>query len=136
MKAIREYSFQDLDDVIQSALKSTLELVYKHISMIIYVAGPMRGFAEENRPAFEAAKKQLLEEYEPLLNNVRVIIPHDILPKYKIGQMPMSMYIRSDIEVVLNSNLVFMLKAWENSVGASAEHAVAKWAGVDIRYEQ
>jgi len=104
--------------------------------MIIYVAGPMRGFAEENKPAFEAAKKQLLKEYGELFKDVRVIIPHDILPKEKNGQMPMSMYIRSDIEVVLNSNLVFMLKCWENSVGASAEHAIAKWAGVDIKYEQ
>lgn len=103
--------------------------------MLIYVTGPMRGFEKENKPAFELAKKKLLSTYYPLYNNCRVIIPHDILPKELNGPMPMEMYIRADVEVVLNSNIVYMLKGWEKSIGASAEHAIAKWKGCQIQYE-
>ncbi len=104
--------------------------------MIIYVAGPMRGYNEENKPAFEAAKNMLQDKYSDLgYDPLRVIIPHDIFPKQQNGDLPMSMYIRADVEVVLNSTIIFMLKGWEKSTGASAEHAIAKWAGCQIQYE-
>jgi hypothetical protein len=102
--------------------------------MIIYVAGPMRGYDEENKSAFEAAKKLIEQDFKDQGIEVQVIIPHDIMPKELNGPLPMEMYIRADVEVVLNSSIVFMLHGWYDSVGASAEHAIAKWAKKQIRY--
>lgn len=103
--------------------------------MIIYVAGPMRGYPEENKPAFEAAKKLIEQDFKSQGIEVQVIIPHDIMPKELNGPLPMEMYIRSDVELVLNSAMVYMLRGWEKSKGASAEHAIALWANTQVRYE-
>lgn len=103
--------------------------------MIIYVAGPMRGYPEENKPAFEAAKKLIEQDFRNQGIEVQVIIPHDIMPKELNGPLPMEMYIRADVEVVLNSAIVYMLRGWEKSKGASAEHAIALWANKQVRYE-
>ena len=99
---------------------------------MIYVAGPMTGYIELNKPAFDAAKEQLTAEF---FGMVQVVIPHDILPAKLCGFMPIEIYIRTDVEIVLNSSIVFMLNGWEDSKGANAEHAIAKWAGKQIRYQ-
>ena len=93
--------------------------------MIVYIAGPMTGYEELNKPAFDAAKEQLMAEFSGM---VQVVIPHDILPVKLCGFMP-------DVETVLNSSIIFMLNGWKDSKGASDEHAVAKSAGKQIRYQ-
>ena len=103
--------------------------------MIIYVAGPMRGFDAENKPAFEEMKRYIEQDSHIQGVEVQVIIPHDIMPKELNGPLPMEMYIRSDVEVVLNSTIVYMLRGWEKSKGASAEHAIALWANKQVRYQ-
>ena len=100
--------------------------------MIVYIAGPMTGYAKLNKPAFDAAKDFLNTEFAGM---AQLVIPHDIIPKELNGQMPLEMYIRVDVDVVLSSSMVYMLDGWQCSKGATAEHYVAKWAGKQIRYQ-
>ncbi len=103
--------------------------------MIIYVAGPMRGYDEYNKPAFEAAKNLIKQDFKNQGIEVQVIIPDDILSEELNGPLPMEMHIRADVEVVLNATIVYMLRGWEKSKGASAEHAIALWANKQVRYQ-
>jgi hypothetical protein len=102
------------------------------VIVIVYIAGPMTGYEKLNKPAFDQAKEYLNSEFAGM---AQVIIPHDIIPVHLNGLMPLEMYIRVDVDVVLSSSLVFMLEGWQISKGATAEHYVAKWAGKQIRYQ-
>lgn len=95
----------------------------------IYIAGPMRGCVDYNFPAFDAAKK-FLEE-----TGYRVISPADI--DRREGLTNQRGYAKRDCKAILDHcDSIYMLKGWEKSVGATAEHAVAKWAGLEIHYQE
>ena len=100
--------------------------------MIVYIAGPMTGYEKLNKPAFDEAKEYLNAEFAGI---AQVVIPHNIIPKELNGLMPLEMYIRVNVDVVLSSSMVFMLEGWQTSKGATAEHYLAKWAGKQIRYQ-
>ena len=36
---------------------------------------------------------------------------------------------------LVDCDAIYMLRGWENSKGARAEHAVAVWVGLDIMYQ-
>lgn len=39
------------------------------------------------------------------------------------------------LNTLLQCTHIYMLRGWENSKGATAEHAVAKWIGLEIIYQ-
>lgn len=108
--------------------------------MKIYIAGPMTGVPEHNFPAFDRAKVLLLKDgYE-------VVSPADIdramgfeglgttgAPE-ETKTMLREMFER-DIIALFDCDAIYLLKGWMNSVGATAEHAVARRLGL-IEYEQ
>jgi len=107
----------------------------------VYVAGPMRGYKEFNRAGFTEAR-QLLRA----LGYV-TICPHE--EEEKAGfDFDNKMYeedglysdnvfdtIRRDVDYILKCDSIYMLNGWEDSLGAKAEHAVARWAGLNVYYE-
>ncbi len=44
-------------------------------------------------------------------------------------------HMRADIRLLTYCSLIYMLKGWERSAGASAEHALAKALGLTVSYE-
>lgn len=94
----------------------------------IYVAGPMRGIKDFNFPAFDDARDHLI------VHNWQVISPADM--DRTLGQGTNRDYARRDTKAILECDAIYMLKGWEKSVGATAEHALATWAELTIFYQE
>lgn len=92
--------------------------------MTIYIAGPMTGLPEFNRPAFMAAAERLRAQGFEVLN-----------PAEHFGgdqSLPWSTYMREGIDAVLRADAVRTLPGWDASRGASLEVAVAQAVGIPV----
>lgn len=96
---------------------------------LYYIAGPMTGYPELNLPAFHAAKEFLQSEGN------RAITPADLDSVFGFDAAKLDFTIRIDFEAVMQCDSIYMLRGWEKSVGARAEHAIAVWRGIPVRYE-
>lgn len=101
----------------------------------IYVAGPMSGLPEFNFPAFMRKAEQLRAEgwlvFNPAEKEEEKAFDKDI---YAAGDAAAAVadgfdfrdvYLW-DLHKVVMADAIYMLKGWENSVGALGELAVAK----------
>lgn len=100
----------------------------------VYIAGPMRGIPEFNFPAFHDAAKQLRQLGYLVFNPAEFDQIFCLDPK--IAQ-PIHDYIRRDVHIIINEltpgrDGVVLLPGWAYSSGATAEHALAKWCGLNI----
>ena len=108
----------------------------------LYVIGPVSNIPDDNRPAFEEARKRLQESgYSP------VGIPHDSIEPGTPWEQAMRMSICNMLMYMDHydegkDDLVFdrfeydgiaMLDGWEKSNGASLEHEVAVAVGMPCR---
>lgn len=120
----------------------------------IYVAGPMTGYKFFNFQEFDAAKAHL----EGLYGTQAVIFSpadhdrmllgkdNDWLPEEKDSEGPwlkwaipnapdLRTMLGADLEwIAKNATHIYMLKGWENSKGAKAEHALAHALGLTFMY--
>lgn len=117
--------------------------------MKIYVAGPMTGYPKFNFPAFFAAQKKLEElgwtvfnpadkDSEASLDAEAVKTGDDKLAIKKGFDFREAF--GWDADKVINGDAIYMLKGWEASPGARAEHAIAsvmkiKYPEYQIIYE-
>ncbi|MGV0982813.1 MAG: DUF4406 domain-containing protein [Polynucleobacter sp.] len=90
--------------------------------MKVYISGPITGYADLNRLAFEEAKRALEAlDYMP-------ISPLDVCltaPDYWKWED----YMRADIEAMMKCGAIMMLDGWEQSRGAKIEHDLAEALG-------
>lgn len=103
----------------------------------IYIAGPMSGIPEWNYPAFFAAEKRLAKEgWTDIKNPARKDeeMGYDDAEAKKTGDTALSIAkgvfnfreaFEWDIKQILTGDAIYMLKGWEASPGACAEHATA-----------
>ena len=95
----------------------------------IYISGPMTGYDNFNKDAFDFAKRKLeaINEYD------QVITPFDIAP----NQDPNSwlFYMKLDIKALMDCDAIYVLKGYENSKGAMIEVNLAKSLSYPIFYE-
>jgi hypothetical protein len=100
----------------------------------VYIAGPMSGYPEFNFPAFFAAQATLEALGYKVWNPAAKDAENDFSDEtYKAGDAAASIEegfdLREaylwDIEKVINSDAIYMLKGWEASPGARGEHGVA-----------
>jgi hypothetical protein len=115
------------------------------MSLIIYVAGPMRGKRFFNFPAFDEAKA-ILES-----KGFTVISPADLdrsigfdpetfggdydwndLNKCEFSLMDA---IDRDVAALKKCDAIYMLRGWQLSKGANAEKALAEWMGLEVVYQ-
>ena len=113
-----------------------------------YIAGPMRGYPEYNYPAFYAAEEKLVELGWTVHNPARMDAKSDTEVDYtkrtieeqKLHDTAEASrhFARRDIDILLNKlraengDAVFVLPGWPNSIGATAEVAVGRWAMLPI----
>lgn len=92
--------------------------------MKFYIAGPMTGLPDFNRPAFHNAATRIFEQGHVALNPATL---PDGLSQFE--------YMDICFAMVRAADAIFMLRGWEKSDGAVAEHALAKKLGLSIILE-
>lgn len=92
--------------------------------MKVYVAGPMTGLPDFNRDAFR-------KQHVSLMNEGHIVLCPAILP----NGLSQHEYMDICFAMVRAADAIFMLRGWEKSDGAVAEHALAKKLGLSIILE-
>lgn len=111
----------------------------------IYLAGPMRGIKHYNFPAFDAARDRINAEgiFEALspadLDRAIGFDPFALPPDFDWNTIPpgfdLDSCIERDTQAIRQCNAIYMLRGWENSTGATAEHHLAKWRKMQVFFE-
>lgn len=90
-------------------------------SEILYVSGPMVGYPDLNRAAFNEAANKLQRAGFNTLNPLDNGLP---------GDLEWSDYLRADIKMVCDATAIALLPGWEASRGARLEVATAHGLGM------
>lgn len=92
--------------------------------MTIYIAGPMTGYPDYNRPAFDAKAAELRAKGHRVLN------PADIkpMPEY-------SNYWPINKAMLDGSDAIYLLNGWEASPGTRKEFNYAGQHNINIMFE-
>lgn len=111
--------------------------------MRVYIAGPMRNHAQYNFPAFDAAAEKLRAEGYKVINPADMdresgLCPSKLPDDWDWSTYPpgtdASEFVDRDLDALATCDAIYMLPGWEDSQGASAEHAVATWRGLTVFY--
>jgi hypothetical protein len=110
-----------------------------------YISGPMRNYPEFNFPAFDDAKAFLIAQGLNVISPADMDREHDEDPA-TAGGMPPYIYAQRDTQALIRlaednekfglQNGIYMLRGWKKSKGATAEHALAQWLGLEIIYQE
>lgn len=100
--------------------------------MTIYLAGPMRGIADDNRPAFDAAAAYLRDighvVYSPAEHDRELNQPIGVTDGQELKKQ-----ILWDLERITEVDCVVLLSGWHRSVGVRLELEMARFVGCDVR---
>ena len=113
--------------------------------MRIYIAGPMRGYPDNNAKAFDDAHRYLEWSrcgIEGMLVKPEILNPMqmareegDDLQNQNPTKEECKKFFLRDMQAIASCDAIYMLKGWEKSIGARAEHAAAVWLQLDIFYQ-
>jgi hypothetical protein len=104
----------------------------------IYIAGPMAGVEDGNRPAFaKRAEKLKLARFEPVNPcGISPEHPTDIpcvgRPADHSTDHRYGCFLREGIKLLMTCDGFTLLPGWDGSVGASAEEHVARALGLPL----
>lgn len=106
----------------------------------VYLSGPMRGRKDFNFPAFDAARDYFLELGYTVISPADLDRKRGFDPKNHDPGDPEAykaffsdrVALQQDIDALLRSDIVVLLPGWQESVGASAEEKLARWAGIQV----
>ena len=92
----------------------------------VYLAGPMRGLPDLNKPAFVEAARTLRALGHTVISPVEVCEMVGLAPH----EGP-EVYLLTDLKAMLHypCNAIALLPGWEQSVGARCEAAIARTLG-------
>lgn len=95
---------------------------------LIYISGGITGRPfQEYRAHFESAARLLHGRGFEVVNPLNNGLPEDA---------DWHQHMRADIRLLTYCDEIFMLKGWERSTGAAAEHALAAALGIPPTYEE
>ena len=99
----------------------------------IYIAGPMTGKPGLNADEFRKAAKFVEESSKGFSIGFN---PHNVASMLGWDeQTPLSTIASTLLVDLASCDAIYMLRGWQDSKGATAEHAVAKWIGLEIIYQ-
>ena len=105
----------------------------------VYIAGPMRGYEDFNRPAFDAVRDGLISEGWVVISPADIdraagdanVIKEDAKleqqRKYAYRDFHALHWLKAE-----EGDAIAMLPGWEKSTGATAEIFMARWLGLKI----
>lgn len=96
----------------------------------VYIAGPITGYKNDNREAFEAGAKRV-ESW-----NCEAVSPINNKPRTQNNAPPLwEDYMRMGIVQLMGCDEIYLLKGWESSKGAVIEHQLATALGMKQHFE-
>ena len=99
----------------------------------IYIAGPMTGLQDLNREEFRKAVDFI---WEALKETAIGFNPHQVADMLGWDERtPVKTIASTLLGDLIDCDAIYMLRGWEQSNGARAEHAVAVWIGLEIMYQ-
>ena len=99
----------------------------------IYIAGPMTGMPDLNRAEFRKAVDSIWETSKETAIGFN---PHQVADMLGWDERtPVKTIASVLLGDLIDCDAIYMLRGWENSKGARAEHAVAAWIGLEIKYQ-
>lgn len=93
--------------------------------MKLYLAGPMRGHINFNRPLFRVVARELRNQ------GVEVYDPAEADETFG-DDTPIPCYAARDVAAILDMGALAVLPGWQHSTGARAEVALALWCQFPI----
>lgn len=100
---------------------------------VAYISGPYRAATEY------AVRNNILRAGNVALRywakGYAVICPH-MNTAFFGGALDDSVWLEGDLRIMTCCDVVVMMKGWEASTGASAEHSLAKSLGMQILYDE
>jgi hypothetical protein len=106
--------------------------------MRIYLSGPMSGYEQYNFPAFDYAAAKLRAEpgvedvFSPADNDRKYGLTGDTSQSFPKG-VSVRTLLRDDTKYICTTAThIALLPGWEKSLGATAEHALAKALGLTV----
>jgi hypothetical protein len=102
---------------------------------VVYIAGPMRGYQRNNIDAFNAAEERLKDAGYGVINPITLDKEYDYNPDGTEDPTEWFLWVARGRDINLindHATHIYMLDGWEESVGATAEYYLAKWAGLTI----
>lgn len=103
------------------------------MSTIVYLAGPMAGHPDYNRPAFHAAAKTLREQGYVVWSPAEQ--PDDLhqgTDGEPISPDARAAYLKRDIAVLAQCEQIVVLEGWEDSTGTCCEMLAAGLMGMPV----
>lgn len=107
----------------------------------IYIAGPMTGKPEFNFPAFFEAEDYLKSEGWNVFNPARhdqemgIDVTGTTGDPDEIPNFCLRKALSWDMQKICESGAIYMLKGWEHSSGAKAEHTLATALRLQVIYQ-
>lgn len=106
----------------------------------LYIAGPMSGIPEYNRPEFEKAYTFIRETMAIPPSNIFNPIDHEASLMVQEGKLAgpdaYRICLKMDLDWICDwTTDMYMLKGWGQSKGANAEHALALALNLNIFYQ-
>jgi Domain of unknown function (DUF4406) len=95
---------------------------------VIYISGPMTGYADHNYPEFNRVESFLQDSFPEIV----VVNPATLHPP---GEHSREDCLRRDIKALCSCTDIYILEGWSKSEGAKIEIAVAKAIGVRLTYQ-
>ena len=95
-----------------------------------YISGPMTGYANYNRSAFEEAEELLKKHYPKVINPLKLKDPEGLTgdPEYD-----WTLYLARDMAIISKKvSFLVMLPGWKNSRGARLEKQFADNLGIQV----
>lgn len=89
--------------------------------MIVVISGPMNGYPDHNKPAFDEAQKMLEARGYDVINPANLGL---------IDGWGWSQYMRFAIKHLVEADCIHMLDGWEHSRGALIEKRIADELGM------
>lgn len=100
--------------------------------MLIYVCGPMRGIADFNFPAFDAAAVALRAEGHDVVNPAELDRRAGLDETTPPEKVCVKTAMLRDLPALLGCDAVYALPGWEGSTGASVEMTLARAVNIPI----
>jgi hypothetical protein len=98
------------------------------MKQVVFISGPYRGNVEHNIIMARRAAIKLWQQ------GYAVICPHMNSARMD-GECPDDYFLEGDLEILKRCDIIYILKNWEESEGASAELSLAKEIGLEVVYE-